>query len=284
MARRLQDTEECKTHFVRGLPGPYRAFWFWLKQSACDHAGIWEIDIDEARMRTGFYDIELDVAEKLFSSKVLKLNCNEKWFLMPFLMEQHGTENLNPTNTYHWGAIVILQKLGLMTNDFIVLKEQLNTPIKPLFSSSKAAKESVRLSVKLIESVKSETIVLPSEEIKIDPPVNPKKEKAISAGKTDFSYFWDAYDKKKGEKEKIQKKWDALSITDQDLIFKHIDLYKLEQPNKWYRKDPDTYLNNKSWLDEILTPPVVSISTKATTSKTENIINIATAAQYQEPA
>ena len=33
---------------------------------------------------------------------------------------------------------------------------------------------------------------------------------------------------------------------------KHLPLYKKSQPNKKYRKDPATYLNNKSWNDEII--------------------------------
>ena len=32
----------------------------------------------------------------------------------------------------------------------------------------------------------------------------------------------------------------------------HLPLYKKSQPNKKYRKDPGTYLNNKSWNDEII--------------------------------
>ena len=32
----------------------------------------------------------------------------------------------------------------------------------------------------------------------------------------------------------------------------HLPLYKKSQPNKKYRKDPATYLNNKSWNDEII--------------------------------
>jgi len=30
--------------------------------------------------------------------------------------------------------------------------------------------------------------------------------------------------------------------------------YKLSQPDKQYRKNAETFLNNKGWLDEIITP------------------------------
>jgi hypothetical protein len=149
MAQRNTDTELWNTHFVRGLPGPYKAFWVWL-QSACNHAGIWEIDIDLARMRTGFvepagpYSINITDAERLFAPKILVLKCNEKWFLKDYPNDQFKTIFLNPTNTYHWGAIVILQKLALMGNDFIVLDEQMQTACKPLYSNSKDAKSKLK--------------------------------------------------------------------------------------------------------------------------------------------
>lgn len=74
----------------------------------------------------------------------------------------------------------------------------------------------------------------------------------VSVG-VDFDFFWNDYDKKVGDKIKIKKKWDKLSENDQNLILDHIPQYKISQPDKAYRKNPETYLNNKSWLDEIIT-------------------------------
>lgn len=88
-----------------------------------------------------------------------------------------------------------------------------------------------------------------------------KKSKGI-----DFEIFWNLYDKKVGEKGKIKKKWDALSERDQLLTLDHLPKYKRSQPDKQYRKNPDTYLNNTGWLDEIIdkSPAVVtSTFTKA---------------------
>lgn len=139
MANRNIPSDFYNTAFVRGLPGPYKFFWGWL-QLNCDHAGIWEIDIDNARMRTGFFDLDIDKAQELFKLKILVLDCGEKWFLPEYPESQFKTKELNPQNTYHWGAIVILQKLRLMDNDFIVKNEQMQGACKPLYSSSKAAK------------------------------------------------------------------------------------------------------------------------------------------------
>ncbi len=69
-----------------------------------------------------------------------------------------------------------------------------------------------------------------------------------------FDDFWNEYDKKVGLKSKVQKKWSALRQDDRELVMAHIPNYKLVQPDKQFRKDPTTYLNNKGWLDELIIP------------------------------
>jgi hypothetical protein len=67
-----------------------------------------------------------------------------------------------------------------------------------------------------------------------------------------FEDFWNLYDKKVGEKTKISKKYKEISEADRQRIKAHVPLYKEAQPDKRYRKDPQTYINNKSWNDEII--------------------------------
>jgi len=71
--------------------------------------------------------------------------------------------------------------------------------------------------------------------------------------KIDFEIVWNLYDKKKGDKDKLKIRWDKLSFSVQQLIIEHIPKYKKEQPDKQFRKNFETYLNNKSYNDEILT-------------------------------
>lgn len=70
----------------------------------------------------------------------------------------------------------------------------------------------------------------------------------------DFDLFWELYDKKVGDKNKIASKYNKLSTEDKQAIFLHVPKYIQSQPDKKYRKNPETYLNNKSWLDEIILP------------------------------
>ena len=68
----------------------------------------------------------------------------------------------------------------------------------------------------------------------------------------DFEWFWNNYDKKVGVKEKLKKKWNKLSDEERQNAMNYIDLYKQSVPDKKYRKNPETFLNNKSWNDEII--------------------------------
>ena len=67
-----------------------------------------------------------------------------------------------------------------------------------------------------------------------------------------FDLFWNLYDKKVGDKEKIKTKWIRLSDDDRQKIINYLPNYILSQPNKKFRKNPDTFFNNKSWNDEII--------------------------------
>jgi len=68
----------------------------------------------------------------------------------------------------------------------------------------------------------------------------------------DFEWFWNEYDKKVGVKEKLKKKWNKLTDEERQNAMNYIDLYKKAVPDKQYRKNPESFLNNKSWNDEII--------------------------------
>lgn len=68
----------------------------------------------------------------------------------------------------------------------------------------------------------------------------------------DFDFFWNDYDKKVGDKQKLKNKWNKLSDKDRNDIMEYLPLYIEAVPDKQFRKNPETFLNNKSWLDEIV--------------------------------
>lgn len=67
-----------------------------------------------------------------------------------------------------------------------------------------------------------------------------------------FDDFWDLYDKKVGDKTKLKKKWAKLTDESRKLIIDYIPKYIKSQPDKKFRLNPETFFNNKSWLDEII--------------------------------
>ena len=79
----------------------------------------------------------------------------------------------------------------------------------------------------------------------------------------DFEWFWNEYDKKIGEKQKLKKKWNKLTDEERQNAMNYLDLYKQSVPDKQFRKNPETFLNNKSWNDEIInrsTTPIHKLS------------------------
>ena len=89
-----------------------------------------------------------------------------------------------------------------------------------------------------------------------DPDVDAAK--AAVAAKNDekapddgFVRFWDEYDKKV-DRPKSMALWAKLSQADRAAIMDYIPPYKQAQPDKRYRKNPTTFLRNRSWEDEII--------------------------------
>ena len=67
-----------------------------------------------------------------------------------------------------------------------------------------------------------------------------------------FECMWEAYGKK-GNKKTSRAKFNKLDILDQNLIYDHIPIYVLSTPDKQYRKNFETYLNQECWNDEVIT-------------------------------
>jgi len=60
------------------------------------------------------------------------------------------------------------------------------------------------------------------------------------------------YDKKVGDREKLVRKWNSFTDIERTEIMEYIPKYKIIQNEKKFRKDPQTFFNNKSWQDELV--------------------------------
>jgi hypothetical protein len=106
MAKRFTCTDKWKKPFLRGLETPYKLLWFYILDD-CDHAGIWQVDIEVAEIRTGekFY---VEQALENFGEKVIPFDNGEKWFIPDFIEFQYG--ELNPENRAHKSVLDLLSK------------------------------------------------------------------------------------------------------------------------------------------------------------------------------
>ena len=79
-----------------------------------------------------------------------------------------------------------------------------------------------------------------------------------------FERAWNLYDKKVGCKAKLEKKWNSMSLKDRKAAIEYIPLYVISQPNKQYRKNFQTFLNQRGWEDELIgaTPPPAAVNEK----------------------
>lgn len=77
-----------------------------------------------------------------------------------------------------------------------------------------------------------------------------------------FERAWNLYEKKVGCKAKLEKKWNSMSKKDRKAAIEYIPLYVISQPDKQYRKNFQTFLNQRGWEDELIgaTPPPAAVN------------------------
>jgi uncharacterized protein YdaU (DUF1376 family) len=74
-----------------------------------------------------------------------------------------------------------------------------------------------------------------------------------------FEEWWIWYDYKVS-KDKAKKSWNKLNEQEKDLALQSVQAYVRSTPDKSFRKHPTTYLNQKSFNDEIITRNTTSQS------------------------
>jgi len=95
--------------------------------------------------------------------------------------------------------------------------------------------------------------------------INEKKVNKVNIIDEQFEEFWDLYDYKKS-RDKAEKAWKTLNQEEKALALQHAPVYAQSTPDKQFRKHPTTYLNSKSFNDEIIER---TISTKLSYAELE---------------
>ena len=108
MAKRFITTDLWEKPNWRKLPVRLKVVWFYLI-SKCNHAGIWECDIDLLSFQIG-EDYTLDEIMEAFGSQIVELGDN-KFFLSKYISFQYGV--LNPSVRVHQSVIKLLKKYNI---------------------------------------------------------------------------------------------------------------------------------------------------------------------------
>jgi len=108
LAKRFIDTSLFSKKWIRELDVNMKLFWVYLL-TKCDHAGIWDVDIELAAFQIG---VDLDESKILetFNRKIVPFKSG-KWFIPKFIDYQYG--ELNENVNAHKSVIKILNKYGL---------------------------------------------------------------------------------------------------------------------------------------------------------------------------
>lgn len=216
MAKRFIDTGLFDDSWFMELSSDSKIFWIYCL-TKCDHAGIIKLNRKLCQVQT---DIKsLDTVIKELGNRLLTLN-KDLFFIPKFISYQYPGFPRSGVRQQQ-GALEILKKYNLIDEESLRLKEELG-------NSYGYGNDNGYVNGK-------------EKEVQEKKPIN------IS-----FESFWDLYDKKRGDKTKLEKKWNNLNDDDRSAIMDFIPRYIIAQPDKLFRKDPETFLNNRSWNDEII--------------------------------
>ena len=194
----------------------------------CDHAGLIKINPKLCGIQTDIKD--LDGTIKQLGNRLVTVS--ERLYFIPKFIEFQYPGFPNSKVRQQQSAVEILQKHNLFDENKLTISKLLTNSY-----------DNDNDNVNVIEGGVGETINIP------------------------FETFWNLYGKKQ-DRIKCEGKWKRLSNKDRNACIDAIPAYVKSTPDIQYRKNPATYLNNKSWENE------VGVITKPTPSNpTQNYIN-----------
>ena len=109
MAKRFVDTSIWKRKWYRCLPPKMKLFYFYMITN-CDHAGMYDVDLELAEFQIGMPVKQKDIDEHL--KEHIKVIKDDKWWVKAFPDFQYG--ELNPNVKAHASVIKILTKYNCL--------------------------------------------------------------------------------------------------------------------------------------------------------------------------
>ena len=229
MSKRFIDTGIFDDDWFMDLSKEAKLLWIYCI-TKCDHAGLIKINPKLCGIQTDIKD--LDGTIKQLGNRLVTVS--ERLYFIPKFIEFQYPGFPNSKVRQQQSAVEILQKHNLFDENKLTISKLL---------TNSYGNGNGNDNVNVIEGGVGETINIP------------------------FETFWNLYGKKQ-DRIKCEGKWKRLSNKDRNACIDAIPAYVKSTPDIQYRKNPATYLNNKSWENE------VGVITKPTPSNpTQNYIN-----------
>lgn len=219
---RSVNTKFWEDPFVEGLkPDEKLLFLYLLTNPMANMLGIYEISVKRISYDTGINQDRVKKILKSFESvgKVLR---ESDYVIMP-----NWLKNQSLNSNMQTGAINIYNDLPKW------LRDRINEKSLKAFESLRNAMLNMKGNMNIESEVEDEV----------------EKKEVIGI---EFDIFWNLYDKKVGDKLKIWKKWKKLKDWERKEIIEKLPAYIQSTPNKKFRRNPETYLNQRGWEDEII--------------------------------
>ena len=192
MAKRFVDSDIFKKRWWRKLPPRMKLFYFYML-TQCDHAGMYDVDLELAEFQIGMPVLKKEIDEHL-KDHIMEIK-EDKWFIKRFPEFQYGV--LNPNVKAHASVIKILTRYNCL---------------ETVPNSLEGVKDKDKVKSKVKEKVKNDAInkrceafslnVL-AEGAKCTPMIDPKTIEA-------FIDYWTEKNKSKTKMRfELQNTWDT---------------------------------------------------------------------------
>jgi len=233
-----------------GLAGFSIVIKLWQKIYKNGYYLDWSEDV--ARLFAHRINAELTLINSVINSCFYRNIFNESLYKSHNVLTSAGIQK-----RYIIACVASKRKSISVSGDLCLLPTELTqyitefTPFPPVVSAQSKVKETkvkennMRTELCATQTPKVSDTSIPPDDHK------PKDDKGSVAEEYPFSEFWEFYDKKK-DKQRAEKVYKKISLRDRKCIFNTLQAYKDSTPDKQYRKNPETYLRNQTWKDEII--------------------------------
>ena len=211
MAKRFIDTNMFSDEWVHSLSKDGKLFFVYYITN-CDHAGILKLNRSLCEFQTGLKNF--DTLIKDFGNTLITVK--ENVFFMPRFIKFQYPKFPQSNVKQQDSAIKILKSYNLFNEE---------------------SNSYVTLSKELVNSYVSDSV----NDIVITP----------SIINIDFEIFWNLYNKKKGDKDKVESKWNKLKDEERQKIIDTLPNFLNSISDKQFLPYPVNYLNQKRWNDEV---------------------------------